>query len=74
LLLLDEPFSALDADTAHLMQNLLKDEIPRLGATVLLVTHSWREAASLSHRIVTLEGSPARIVSDGPILRRRAAE
>jgi NitT/TauT family transport system ATP-binding protein len=74
LLLLDEPFSALDADTAHLMQNLLKNEIPRLGAMVLLVTHSWQEAASLSHRIVVLEGSPARIVSDGPILRRRAAE
>jgi len=73
-LLLDEPFSALDAETARLMQDLLQAEIARLGATVLLVTHSWQEAAALSHRIVVLEGSPARIVSDGPVLQARAAE
>jgi len=74
LLLLDEPFSALDAETAGRMQDLLREEMTRLGATVLLVTHSWQEAAALSHRIITLEGSPARIVRDQPFMEARAAE
>jgi len=74
LLLLDEPFSALDADTARLMQKLLREEIARFGATVLLVTHAWQEAAALGHRIVALEGSPARIVRDEPLMQTRAAE
>lgn len=74
LLLLDEPFSALDADTARRMQDLLREEIAHLGATVLLVTHSWQEAAALSHRIVTIEGSPARIVRDQSFTSARAAE
>jgi ABC-type nitrate/sulfonate/bicarbonate transport system ATPase subunit len=74
LLLLDEPFSALDAETARLMQRLIRHEVSRLGTTVLLVTHSWQEAAALAGRIVVLEGSPARIVSDAPIPQAKAAE
>lgn len=74
LLLLDEPFSALDGETARLMQDLLQEEIARLGTTVILVTHSWQEAAALGRRAVVLEGSPARIVSDSPIPQTRAAE
>lgn len=74
LLLLDEPFSALDADNASLMQTLLREEITRRSLSVLLVTHSWQEVAALAHRMVALEGSPAGIVSDTPIMQPRAAE
>jgi NitT/TauT family transport system ATP-binding protein len=74
LLLLDEPFSALDEATAATMQRLVAGELARLGATTLLVTHHWHEAAALADRIVTLEGAPARIVGDRPVVRARAAE
>jgi ABC-type nitrate/sulfonate/bicarbonate transport system ATPase subunit len=46
----------------------------RLHATTILVTHHWHEAAALAHRVVTLDGSPARIVDDRPIRPVRAAE
>jgi NitT/TauT family transport system ATP-binding protein len=61
LLLMDEPFAALDAITRREMQ----DELVRLwqasGATVLFVTHDVEEARYLADRIVVLEGSPARV-------------
>lgn len=74
LLLLDEPSSALDEATAQAMQRLVAGRIAELRATTLLVTHDWQEAAALADRIVTLEGAPARIVSDRPVTRARAAE
>jgi NitT/TauT family transport system ATP-binding protein len=74
LLLLDEPFSALDEATAKDMQNLVSAQLKRLHATTILVTHHWHEAAALAHRVVTLDGSPARIVDDRPIRLVRAAE
>jgi NitT/TauT family transport system ATP-binding protein len=74
LLLLDEPFSSLDEATAKDMQNLVAAQLRRLRATTILVTHHWHEAAALAHRVVTLDGSPARIVDDRPIEPARAAE
>jgi ABC-type nitrate/sulfonate/bicarbonate transport system ATPase subunit len=74
LLLLDEPSSALDEGTAEAMQRLVASRIAELRPTTLVVTHDWREAAALADRIVTLEGVPARIVSDRPVSRARAAE
>ncbi len=74
LLLLDEPFSALDEATAKDMQNLVATQLKKLRATTLLVTHHWHEAAALADRVVTLDGSPARIVDDRPIRSPRAAE
>ena len=74
LLLLDEPTSSLDEATAREIHGLLTGEIARLRPTTLLVTHDWQEAAALADRIVTLEGSPARIVSDRPVPTARAAE
>jgi NitT/TauT family transport system ATP-binding protein len=63
LLLMDEPFAALDAITRREMQ----DELVRLwqasGATVLFVTHDVEEARYLADRIVVLEGSPARLAA-----------
>ena len=74
LLLLDEPFSALDEATAESMRALLVAELAALRATTLLVTHSWHEATALADRIVALDGAPARIVSDRPVVKARAAE
>jgi NitT/TauT family transport system ATP-binding protein len=74
LLLLDEPFAALDEATADAMRRLLAAELKRLRPTALLVTHQWSEAVALADRIVTFEGSPARIAADRLVPRARAAE
>ncbi|WP_243369203.1 ABC transporter ATP-binding protein [Microvirga solisilvae] len=74
LLLLDEPFSALDEATAKSMQDLVSAQLKRLRPTTLLVTHHWHEAAALADRVITLDGSPARIVDDRSIRPARAAE
>ncbi|WP_262272789.1 ABC transporter ATP-binding protein [Microvirga yunnanensis] len=74
LLLLDEPFASLDDDTSREMQNLVASHVRRLRPTTLLVTHHWHEAAALAHRVITLGGSPARIVEDRPFHEARAAE
>jgi NitT/TauT family transport system ATP-binding protein len=62
LILLDEPFGALDAQTRLLMG----DEVLRLwratGATVLLITHALDEAAMLSDRIGTMSARPGRFL------------
>jgi NitT/TauT family transport system ATP-binding protein len=74
LLLLDEPFASLDEETSRNMQDLVAAYVKRLRPTTLLVTHHWNEAASLAHRVITLDGSPVRIVDDRPIRPARAAE
>ncbi len=61
LLLLDEPFGALDVITRGEMQDWLLSMRERLNRTVLLVTHDMDEAIYLSDRILILNGSPARI-------------
>ncbi|HEX2135770.1 MAG TPA: ATP-binding cassette domain-containing protein [Microvirga sp.] len=74
LLLLDEPTSSLDEATAREVHGLLAEEIVRLRPTTLLVTHDWHEATALADRVVVLDGSPARIVSDQRVQKARAAE
>ncbi|MBR4394076.1 MAG: ABC transporter ATP-binding protein [Oscillospiraceae bacterium] len=68
LLLLDEPFSALDAKIRQQMREELKKIQSDLGITVIFVTHDQEEAMSLSHRIVVMNkgkfeqvGTPAEI-------------
>jgi sulfonate transport system ATP-binding protein len=60
-LLLDEPFSAVDAITRLQLQDLLLDTWQRTRLTMLLVTHDLDEALALSDRIVVLSGRPAAI-------------
>ncbi len=72
LLLLDEPFSALDPVTREGLYRLLREVCGEFQCAVVLVTHDFREAAALSHRVgVLLEGSlrgivPADSLFDAP--------
>jgi NitT/TauT family transport system ATP-binding protein len=64
ILLLDEPFSALDETTREQIWTDFNQFWREHGLTVVLVTHSIREAAFLSDRVITLSPRPARVVSD----------
>ncbi|MBG0789894.1 MAG: ATP-binding cassette domain-containing protein [Desulfovibrionaceae bacterium] len=55
LLLLDEPFSALDVETRSFLRALLADLKPKLGIPIIHVTHDLEEAERLGNRIVALE-------------------
>ncbi|MHA6795079.1 ABC transporter ATP-binding protein [Pseudonocardia bannensis] len=61
VLLLDEPFGALDSLTRTGMQEWLEGVRARFGWTVLLITHDIREAVFLSDRVVVLGPRPARV-------------
>lgn len=67
ILLLDEPFGALDVITRGEMQDWLLSMRQRLNKTVLLVTHDMDEALYLSDRILILNGSPASIRCEIPV-------
>ncbi len=62
VLLMDEPFGALDPLTRAEMQTMLRDLLARVGKTVLLVTHDLDEALYLAQRVVFLE--KGEIVAD----------
>jgi NitT/TauT family transport system ATP-binding protein len=76
ILLMDEPFGALDAHTRTGLQNELLEIWERDRKTVLFVTHSVEEAVFLSDRVVVLTRSPGRVKAtidiDLPRPRRRA--
>lgn len=61
ILLMDEPFSSLDAITREQMQNLVLALWQRRRMTFVLVTHSVAEAAFLGKRVMVLGGAPARM-------------
>jgi len=64
ILLMDEPFSALDAITRDQMNVALSDILETYKKTVVFVTHSIREAAFLSDRVVVMGGRPSTILLD----------
>jgi nitrate/nitrite transport system ATP-binding protein len=64
VLLLDEPFGALDALTRAKLQDELQDIVKSIGATVVMVTHDVDEAVLLSDRIVMLTNGPAATIGE----------
>lgn len=62
VILMDEPFGSLDAQTRRLMQEHFLDLHRLTEMTVILVTHSVEEALLLGHRIVVLSANPGRIL------------
>ena len=64
VLLLDEPFGALDAQTRGQMQELLLETWRACGTTILLVTHDVEEAVFLSQRIYVLSSHPGRVMEE----------
>ena len=71
LLLLDEPFGALDELTRASMMDWLAEILQRTGQTALLVTHNIEEAVYLSDRVAILGQRPGRIAEMVPILLAR---
>ena len=80
VLLLDEPFSALDAQTKMVLQQDLAESLAANGKTTLFITHDLAEAIALSDRVLVMTRRPGRIVEelvvdlpdrDSPIARRQ---
>ncbi|QRP46748.1 ABC transporter ATP-binding protein [Amycolatopsis sp. FDAARGOS 1241] len=67
LLLMDEPFASVDAQTRFELEDLLRRVQTEQGTTVLLVTHDIDESVYLGDRVLVLSKSPASIVADLPV-------
>lgn len=67
LLLMDEPFGALDAITRDLLHDELESIWRGAGLTVVFVTHNVTEAVRLADRVVLLSSRPGRVVREFPI-------
>ncbi len=67
VLLLDEPFSAVDAQTRIVLQRDLARTLQRAGKTALLITHDLVEAALMSDRVLVMSHRPGHIIDEIPI-------
>jgi len=64
VLLMDEPFGALDAQTKLQLEDVLIDLCAATAKTVVFVTHDLAEAVALSDRVIVMSARPGRIVAD----------
>jgi len=71
VLLMDEPFSALDAQTRQLMQEELLTIWERTRKTILYVTHNIHEAVYMADRVVVLSRRPGGVLAEVPIELKR---
>ena len=67
ILLMDEPFGALDAMTRDVLHEELDELVRARGLTVMFVTHNVREAARLADRIVVMSPRPGRVTAEFPV-------
>ena len=83
VLLLDEPFSAVDAQTRMVLQRDLAQTLKQANKTALLITHDLAEAVTLSDRVLVMSRRPGTIIDeiaidlpqrDNPMARRRDAK
>jgi NitT/TauT family transport system ATP-binding protein len=83
VLLLDEPFSAVDAQTRMVLQHDLAQTLKAANKTALLITHDLAEAVTLSDRVLVMSHRPGTIIDeiaialpqrDNPMARRRDAK
>ncbi|HWA71112.1 MAG TPA: ABC transporter ATP-binding protein [Polyangiaceae bacterium] len=74
ILLMDEPFGALDAQTREQMQDLLLGLCGRGETTVLFVTHDVEEAVFLGDRVIVLSAHPGEIAAEIPVVLPRPRE
>ncbi|MGC0367576.1 NitT/TauT family transport system ATP-binding protein [Rhodococcus sp. 27YEA15] len=63
VLLMDEPFSALDVQTRNIMENDLLDLWAGSGQTVIFITHDLEEAIGMSDRVVSMTASPGTVLN-----------
>lgn len=68
VLLMDEPFGALDAQTKEQMQEFLLELWEKTHVTILMITHDVEEAIYLARRVYVLGANPGRIEAEIPIL------
>ena len=67
LLLMDEPFASVDAQTRADLEDLVAEVRDRFAITIVLVTHDIDEAVYLSDRVIALSASPSRILAEIPV-------
>jgi len=74
VLLLDEPFAALDAQSRRVLQEELLERVERRRRSVVYVTHDIEEAVTMGDRVLVLSGRPGRILDEVPVPLERPRE
>jgi NitT/TauT family transport system ATP-binding protein len=68
ILLLDEPFSAIDFDARLKLGKLLREQARKQSKIVVFITHNIEEAIALGDRVIVLHGRPAQIALEIPVI------